>query len=322
MIRSALEALDKTLGTLAPGILKDRPALISLLFHKVFADKGELGRNLVTPEESATPDDFRRLFDTFLSAGYGFVTPDQVIDGALDPEQNHILLSFDDGYANNLRLLPVLKEYTVPATIFVATGFTGADHAFWWDAVYRARMKNHTWDSYPAPERHAMHGQMKADAEDHVRAAYGGEFFDLHGELDRPLNEAELWELSAEPLITLGNHTVDHTLLTSLTPEQANAQIADAQNFLARVTGTRPRTLAYPYGNWSPEIAAAAKANGIELALTCDAHRNRLPLEPSDLLTLGRFSVLMDERFAARCHDCRLDFSLTRLSRRVAAQIK
>lgn len=136
------------------------------------------------------------------------------------------------------------------------------------------------------------------------------------------MNEAELQTLAAEPLITLGNHTVDHTLLTSLPPTQANAQIADAQNFLARVIGTRPRTLAYPYGNWSPEIAAAAKANGIELALTCDAHRNRLPLKPNDLLILGRFSVLMDERFAARCHDCRLDLSLTRLSRRVTAQIK
>jgi peptidoglycan/xylan/chitin deacetylase (PgdA/CDA1 family) len=45
-----------------------------------------------------------------------------------------IVLTFDDGYIDNLRVaLPLLAHHGVPATIFITTGNIGSEDEFWWD---------------------------------------------------------------------------------------------------------------------------------------------------------------------------------------------
>lgn len=47
-----------------------------------------------------------------------------------------VVVSFDDGYANNLHLAkPVLERYEIPATIFVTTGYLGTTIEYWWDEL-------------------------------------------------------------------------------------------------------------------------------------------------------------------------------------------
>ena len=47
-----------------------------------------------------------------------------------------LIITFDDGYRDNYtNAFPVLKEFGIPATIFVATGHIGSNTLFWWDLV-------------------------------------------------------------------------------------------------------------------------------------------------------------------------------------------
>jgi len=49
-----------------------------------------------------------------------------------------VVVTIDDGYVDNLTTaLPVLKEYGVPATAFLSSGFIGGDREFWWDELER-----------------------------------------------------------------------------------------------------------------------------------------------------------------------------------------
>jgi peptidoglycan/xylan/chitin deacetylase (PgdA/CDA1 family) len=49
-----------------------------------------------------------------------------------------IVVTFDDGYVDNLlTAAPLLARYAVPATVFVATGYVGANREFWWDELER-----------------------------------------------------------------------------------------------------------------------------------------------------------------------------------------
>ncbi len=49
-----------------------------------------------------------------------------------------VVLTFDDGYADNLwNAKPLLERYEVPATVFVSTGYVDSDREFWWDELER-----------------------------------------------------------------------------------------------------------------------------------------------------------------------------------------
>jgi peptidoglycan/xylan/chitin deacetylase (PgdA/CDA1 family) len=52
--------------------------------------------------------------------------------------QRAVVLTFDDGYADNLyRAKPLLERYQIPATVFAVTGTVGNSQEFWWDELER-----------------------------------------------------------------------------------------------------------------------------------------------------------------------------------------
>ncbi len=74
------------------------------------------------------PDRFRAQVELLLAAGFRFVSVGELAreaDGA-PPPPGRVALSFDDGLEDNASvLLPLLSEYSLPATVFVATGLMG-----------------------------------------------------------------------------------------------------------------------------------------------------------------------------------------------------
>ena len=53
-----------------------------------------------------------------------------------------IVVTFDDGYADNLySAKPLLAQQAIPATMFITTGMIGKNQEFWWDELDRILLK-------------------------------------------------------------------------------------------------------------------------------------------------------------------------------------
>lgn len=56
-----------------------------------------------------------------------------------------IVITFDDGYADNLHYAkPILERFDCPATIFLVTGAIGSPHQFWWDELSSLLLQPHS----------------------------------------------------------------------------------------------------------------------------------------------------------------------------------
>jgi peptidoglycan/xylan/chitin deacetylase (PgdA/CDA1 family) len=88
------------------------------------------------------PRRFRAQVELLLAAGFEFLTVAELtsrMNGG-PPPPGLAALSFDDGMENNVSvLLPLLREYGLPATVYVATGLIGQPNP-WLDRRTGARM--------------------------------------------------------------------------------------------------------------------------------------------------------------------------------------
>jgi peptidoglycan/xylan/chitin deacetylase (PgdA/CDA1 family) len=70
--------------------------------------------------------------------------------------------------------------------------------------------------------------------------------------------------------IEVGSHTVSHHPLTKVPEPELEREIAGSADMLERAGLARPRVFSYPYGEWSPSIAARARAAGYEASFTVE----------------------------------------------------
>lgn len=61
---------------------------------------------------------------------------------AFPGRQNQVVLTFDDGYRDNVLVaLPLLQKHDVPASFYVVSGAVGAACEFWWDELERVILR-------------------------------------------------------------------------------------------------------------------------------------------------------------------------------------
>lgn len=88
---------------------------------------------------SVTPKHFAAHLE-FLSERYNPISLSE-LRNALEvgeiPDKS-VVITFDDGYADNLwNAKPLLEKYGIPATVFVTSGYVGSKREFWFDELER-----------------------------------------------------------------------------------------------------------------------------------------------------------------------------------------
>jgi peptidoglycan/xylan/chitin deacetylase (PgdA/CDA1 family) len=320
---SMLLKLDQIIAHSGLGFSASEGVLLSFLFHGIFDDLGDSDSEVGGPQQGITVGMFESFVEYFHRHSYTFVSPNEVAHG-LDSSGKYVLITFDDGYFSNTKALPVLERYGIPAALFVSTDHVLQGKAFWWDVVDRESLKRRVSQK----RLNRVHENLKRlrteDAEAFVHSEFGHQALRPLGDRDRPFTLPELREVAKHPLISLGNHTSNHDILTNYSVGEMRAQIENAQQIISSIVGKAPNFIAYPTGEISDSILEAALSAGIQFGLSVSPGRNRLPIEPGSLeaMKLKRFALTGDSAIEPQCQASRSAFSFYRAGRSVKRSIE
>lgn len=104
----------------------------------------------------------------------------------------------------------------------------------------------------------------------------------------------ELKQVTADPLFTVGSHTVTHPeKLHELTRAEQERELQDSKADLEKNLGTRIDYLCYPVGNQNELTRTLAQNAGYRMAFTM---KSLLAEESPDILAVGRFNPVKLER--------------------------
>lgn len=321
-LKGSVLRLDEAFARVCLSVTSEQGSFLTFVFHALFQDSDEARADVMDPQQGITVDMLKRSILHFREQSYRFVSPSDILTG-LDPRGKSALITFDDGYYNNIRALPVLEEFGVPAVFFISSDHIRHEKAFWWDVVFREFRKRHRTDR---AIRDAIAGYKRLktpSVESDLRRQYGESALKPIADLDRPFRIPELEEFARHPLVFLGNHTKDHAILTNYSVAEVREQIGDGQKDIFEMTGKTPEMIAYPNGNVSPAIQTVAWNAGLRLGVGTSPGKNRLPLQvdAGGAMAMRRFTLWGDAGIDMQCRVSRSSLSLYRSVKGIRTRI-
>jgi peptidoglycan/xylan/chitin deacetylase (PgdA/CDA1 family) len=312
-IASAVELADSIAARVSLATVGDNSSLIVPFFHGIFPDEQSTRSKRYYAQQGVTLEQFRILLRALSEAGFQFIRPEDLHSDLR--EGRYALLTFDDGYANNLAVLPTLHEFKAPAVFFISAKHVETGKAFWWDVLYRETMGVENSPVRFATASAKCKTMRNCEIEEWLKAEFKLQALSPTSDVDRPMTPEELRRLSTNRFAVIGNHTLDHAILTNYSSPEVRVQIGECQEELRRMTGLVPSCIAYPNGNWSPAIVEIAQALGLDTGVCTLPGRNPLPLEKSGKrkMALRRALLWGDRNVNAQIRYFRSAFSIRNL---------
>jgi peptidoglycan/xylan/chitin deacetylase (PgdA/CDA1 family) len=223
-----------------------------------------------------------------------------------------VCLTFDDGYKDLTRwAYPLLRKYEMPFAVYIATSFPDRLGELWWLALEAVIARNSCIGALidgkeqffacgTVSEKRELYDVFydylrRLKTEDELRVVvrdlctrYRVDIASFCQELC--MDWHEIVELAADPLVTIGAHTVNHKILKKVPDDSGvRAEMAMSRAVLEAALGKRPDHLAYPVGDATsagPREFRIASELGFKTAVTTrpgvlfKVHRDHLTALP------------------------------------------
>lgn len=218
-------------------------------------------------------------------------------------EDGSCLITFDDGWRDNYtHALPILRQYGIPAVVFLPVNFIGGGRLFWQEhlthltlqavaQVRRDQSRRGRFSELLAPvglesmldlsdqdPRPAITDAVRRQ-KDLSASLLDTTLVDLARELGTRRDEFQIcddfldWDqvaFMARQGISFGGHGAEHRILTYVPLGEASDEIRTARRALDHRLTVPVQAFSYPNGNWSPEVAKLVQAAGYRLAFTTE----------------------------------------------------
>ena len=213
------------------------------------------------------------------------------IDKLQSVKEKKVMITFDDGYLDNLiNALPVLKKYEVNAIIFVTTNFIDDNEIPWWDLLWEILIQKDNFILEGKKINFSNNNKDKKKIFEYLKNKF---FFLKKQEQTKFINEISrenriksqpeiksrflskdnIKNLIKEDLIHIGAHTHYHQNLGILNDSETKEEISTSKKILEDLTQSPINFFAYPFGtknSYKKSDYKILKDNDFKLAFTTE----------------------------------------------------
>ena len=274
------------------------------------------------PNVSATPEEFARQMD-YVCRHYSVITCQELLqwlNGEIPLPPRPLLITFDDGYYDNLKYAaPVLMKRSLPAVIFLTTSFMGVKKPFYWD--YVAYLFCHTeksiaqlplmgevsWTNPISRDKIVNYWvnmikkvpdykkkQAVAELEKELEVSAPDHFFS-----NLYLTWEQVYEM-ANNGFEFGSHTVNHPILTRIPLTQVDEELRESKRQIEQRLQKPVLAFAYPNGlehDFSTDVFDSVRKAQIPLAFTLLPGPVSLSAVKKNPLTIRRIFLMYTDSF-------------------------
>ena len=317
MIKALINKFIVYSGLLRLWIYKNRNAVNILMLHGVMDKSVD---DSWEPFWSRISPDFLDRQLKSLSRYYQFITLDEAIDilsGHKPAIPNAIVLTFDDGYRNNLQYaMPILRKYNAPATIYLATEYVSMQTPFQIDrldyALQTVELKDRAFrindylieydntsrtslaESY---EKHRMAIQSVSENEQDYQNNMDAAALELETESGNSIYKnfqqndwvnVLTWDEIREYKfndVQFECHTRHHYKLALLEPDQIREELSTSKSEIEEKLERECKHFCYPVGSYNQTVVDEVRRIGCISAVITEVGLNHVGC---DLLRLHR----------------------------------
>ncbi len=223
------------------------------------------------------PKPFERMLRILHNQGYRFVDLEELLvwykDWRAFEGEKLCFVSLDDGFASNVNLLDACERYHTPLTIFVATRPLTIGN-YWFRYLYSmTNDKNGNADAMKLPYDDFCLLVQKAEQQCPLSRV--------------AMTPKQVKEISQHPLVTIGSHTVTHTILPQMPDDVLHDELIQSKHYLEELIGKPCKSFSYPNGSFMQRDVEAVR-EVYEIAFTVE---QRNPRPNDDLMLVPRIGV-------------------------------
>ncbi len=220
-----------------------------------------------------TPGFLDDVINLVAARGFDLVSLDEAVARTIGENPGgrpFAAFTLDDGYRDNLiHARPVFRKHNCPFTIFVTPGIADGSCELWWRGLEAVIAGASVIDALIDGQRFHLAAVTDAQKQQAWQRLYWPvrrldqlfqrrwirSFCKQHGvNLDAICRaEAMDWDdlrlMAADPLCTIGAHTMRHYAVSQLPEADALAEMTLSADRIAEELGKRPLYFAYPYGD-------------------------------------------------------------------------
>jgi peptidoglycan/xylan/chitin deacetylase (PgdA/CDA1 family) len=189
---------------------------------------------------------------------------------AKDFAHRFVCFTLDDGYQDNLSTAyPIFKKHEAPFTVYVTTGIADRTAVLWWvhlEEVIKSQKhidvklanRSFTYQTKTSKEKYRafegiywfMRSLPQAEQQEAINTLLKVYALDARKLCEQcGMSWDQLRELANEKLVTIGAHTVQHHVLSRLTPDDVRHEARGSRDRIAAELGRVPEHFTYPYGD-------------------------------------------------------------------------